>query len=272
MKNRVDYIPIPAKVVALRDETLDVLTLQIKPDEKVTFRPGQFFLLSVFNAGESAFAFSNDSGDIECSVKCCGLNTQAIHRLAIGDFVGVRGPYGNSFLDFIKGKKDIYLVAGGIGTAPIRSLLQHILANRNKFGKVTLLMGARTPADLPYMDELMALRKNKKAKVDVILTVDTQPEEGWKENVGFVPVILDKIKPKTKNSLVFVCGPPIMIKFCADTLSKKGFKGDQIISTLENRMQCGIGKCGRCNIGPVYVCKCGPVFTYDDIKKMPKDM
>jgi sulfhydrogenase subunit gamma (sulfur reductase) len=260
------YMPHKAKVVELVQETPDIMT--IKLDGKISFKPGQFLLLSIFGFGESAFAYSGRG--FECSVKMCGCTTQAVHRLLPNDIVGVRGPYGNSFLDFYGEKKDVYLVAGGIGTAPIRSLLHYIVDNRSKFGKVVLVIGANTPEKIPFREELASLSKDKKAKIDIVLTIDS-PAEGWDGEVGFVPAVLEKLKPKSSGSMAFVCGPPVMMQTCGDVLIKSGFSGKQIISTLENRMQCGVGKCGRCNIGHKYVCKHGPVFTYEEILAMPKD-
>ncbi|GAI91983.1 unnamed protein product, partial [marine sediment metagenome] len=187
----------------------------------------------------------------------------ALHRLGVGAEIGFRGPYGNSFpLDFLQGKNLVF-VAGGIGLAPLRSLIWNVIDNRDKYEKADIIYGARSPADLCFKYDLDTWGKDK--TVNMVTTVD-KGDEGWTGRVGFVPQILEQVAPSASNAVAIVCGPPIMIRFTFPVLEKLGFTPEQMITTLEKRMKCGIGKCGRCNIGNLYVCRDGPVFTYAQIK------
>jgi len=192
--------------------------------------------------------------------------TSAIHAMQEGDVIGVRGPYGNNFpIEKWKGKNLIF-IGGGIGLAPIWSVLQTALRKKSDYGKLSLIYGARTSPDIIYKEELEELKK----EITVHLSVDHE-EKGWKEYVGFVPLnVLDK-KPSPKNAVAITCGPPIMIKFVIQNLEALGFKDEQIYTTVENKMKCGIGKCGRCNIGMHYVCKDGPVYSWAELKKLPRE-
>jgi NAD(P)H-flavin reductase len=194
-----------------------------------------------------------------------GKVTTALHECEPGDVVGVRGPYGNNFdVDGWQGKNLVF-IGGGIGQAPLRSLINYVVDNRKKYGKLDVIYGARSSKDLSYKQEFAELEKRK--DVDVHLSIDVA-EDGWKNFVGFVPNNLLEVKPSPKNSIAITCGPPIMIKFVIQNLEKLGFTDDQIFTTLEMRMKCGIGKCGRCNIGNLYVCKDGPVFSYQQLKNI----
>jgi NAD(P)H-flavin reductase len=202
---------------------------------------------------------------IEVSVMRHGKVTSALHECEPGDVVGVRGPYGNNF--DVKGwkGKNIVFIGGGIGQAPLRSLINYMIDNRKDYGKLDVIYGARTSKDISYKEEFDELDKQK--DVNVHLSIDVE-EDGWKKFVGFVPDNLLRVKPSPKNSIAVTCGPPIMIKFVIQNLEKLGFTEDQIFTTLEMRMKCGIGKCGRCNIGNLYVCKDGPVFSYKQLKNI----
>jgi len=241
--------------------------------EKFNWMPGQFVEFSLLGSGECTFCIASSStrkGYFDCSVKRAGLVTADIHSgLEEGDEVGIRGPYGNWFpIDDIKGK-NLLFVGGGIGLAPLRSLIQYCIDNRNNYKDFTILYGARTSADICYKEEIIEWQSNKSLKV--ILTID-KPEETWKDNVGVVPKILEEVvKPAVANTKVITCGPPIMIKYTLLSLDKLGFAPKDVITTLEMKMQCGLGKCGRCNIGSTYVCKDGPVFTYEQLKKLPDE-
>jgi NAD(P)H-flavin reductase len=233
-----------------------------------TFEPGQCAMVSLLGHGECMFAISSSptkKGYIECSIMRHGKVTKAIHELEPGDTIGIRGPYGN-FFD-MKGweDKNIVFIGGGIGQAPLRCLIDYVLDNRKNYGKIDVIYGARTSEDISFKDEFETLKKNK--DVNVHLSIDVK-EDGWKEFVGFVPDNLLKVKPSPKNTIAITCGPPIMIKFVIQNLEKLGFTDEQIFTTLEMRMKCGIGKCGRCNIGNLYVCKDGPVFSYKELKKL----
>ncbi len=265
------YLPHVVEIVDVQEETPDVKTFKLKfrdnvVEESFDYRPGQFVELSVFGEGEAPFCFSNSPtrrNVIECSVKRMGQVTEALHEMDTGDTVGIRGPYGNGFpLEDLKGK-NLLFVAGGIGLAPLRSLINYCLDNRKDYKTLTIVNGARTSKDLMYRNEYPVWEKAKDTSLH--LTVDCQ-EENWTCMVGVVPKVLEQIKPTCGNSVAIVCGPPIMIKFTMPTLLKLGFCEDAIITTLEMKMKCGLGQCGRCNIGHLYVCKDGPVFSYSQLK------
>jgi sulfhydrogenase subunit gamma (sulfur reductase) len=263
------------RVIDVKEETPDTRTMKLEfADENVkktfSFKAGQFGEYSVFGEGECTFCIASSPtrmDNIECSFKMVGKVTTALKDVEIGETIGFRGPYGNSFpIDFMKGK-NLLFVGGGIGLAPLRSLIWNVLDLRKDFKKITILYGARSVSDLVYKDELKVWESMP--DVDTIYTVDPGGETpDWKGKVGFVPTVLEQVAPSNENTVVITCGPPIMIKFSVQVLEKLKFKPEDIVTTLENRMKCGIGKCGRCNIGSVYVCKDGPVFTYAEIKKM----
>jgi sulfhydrogenase subunit gamma (sulfur reductase) len=268
------YTPFAARVQELRVETRDVKTLRLvfqdeKVGEQFTFQPGQFVELSVAGEGEATFCLASspeEKGFVECSVKRVGLVTEAIHRLDPNALVGLRGPYGNSFpLKQMEGR-DLVFVAGGIGLAALRSLIKVILAEPQKYGSILILYGARSVADLVYREELEQWGSHKDLKT--VLTVDPGGESAeWKGEVGFVPAVLEHLNPGRKNSTVITCGPPIMIRYVLAALDKLGFDPQSVITTLEMKMKCGVGQCGRCNVGPLYVCRDGPVFTYAQIRE-----
>jgi NAD(P)H-flavin reductase len=262
----------------ITQETPDVKTFHLvfkdeKMRESFEFKTGQFAEYSAFGAGESTFCIASAhtrKGYVQCTFRKTGKVTEALSRMEIGDTIGFRGPYGNWFdLDEMKGKNLVF-VAGGIALPPMRSVIWTVLDNREDYGDITIVYGARTVADLVYKDELK--HWNERSDVNMVTTVDPGGEtESWKGKVGFVPTVLEEIAPSSENSVAIICGPPIMIKFTLQSLAKIGFTNDQVISTLENRMKCGLGKCGRCNVGNIYVCKDGPVFTADEIAAMPND-
>jgi len=271
-------VPMICRIDKVIQETPDIRTyrLKIKDEglmEKFSWMPGQFVEFSLLGAGECTFCIASSStrkGYFDCSIKRAGVVTADIHtQLEEGDDVGIRGPYGNWFpLEDLKGK-NLLFVGGGIGLAPLRSLIQYCIDNRNDYKDFTILYGARTSADLCYKDEIKEWQDNKTLKV--ILTID-KPEDTWTTNVGVVPKILEEVvKPAIENTKVITCGPPIMIKYTILSLKKLGFADRDIITTLEMKMQCGLGKCGRCNIGSTYVCKDGPVFTNEQLKMLPDE-
>ena len=274
--NQNIYLPYLATVDEVIDETPDVRTLRlIFQDEQLrdtfSFRAGQFAEYSAFGAGESTFCIASSptrTGSIECCFRGVGRVTEALRRLEPGDTVGVRGPYGNSFpIEQFFGKNLVF-VAGGIALPPLRTLIWNCLDWREKFGDITIVYGARTEADLVYKRELSEWQQ--RGDVRLVKTVDPGgdgPE--WNGKVGFVPTVLEEAAPSAENTIALVCGPPIMIKFTLLVLEKMGFSDEAIYTTLENRMKCGLGKCGRCNVGNVYVCKDGPVFTAKQVKAMP---
>jgi len=265
------YVPHIAVIEKIVEETPGVRTYHFNfKDERLRkefiFESGQFGQYSVLGTGEATFCISSSPtrpDHLEFTVQKVGKVTNALNRLGVGAEIGFRGPYGNSFpLDFLKGKNLVF-VGGGIGLAPLRSLIWNIIDNRDIYNKVDIVYGARTPADLCFKYDLEAWDKDK--TVNMVTTVDREAE-GWKGKIGVVPKILEEVAPPAKDTAAIVCGPPIMIRFTFPVLEKLGFKAEQMLTTLEKKMKCGIGKCGRCNIGNLYVCRDGPVFSYAQIK------
>ncbi len=272
------YKPYLMRVAEIRDETADVRTLRLEFQNEeeggnFTFKAGQFGLYSVFGEGECTFCIASPPtrlGCIECTFRKAGRVTRALWELNVGDTMGFRGPYGNTFpIDEWKGKNLIF-VAGGIALPPLRCVIWNCLDRRDDFGDITIVYGARTVGDLVYKDELREW--DERDDVNVIQTVDPGGETPeWAGKIGFVPTVLDECNPKPEDAIALVCGPPIMIKFTMPVLEKAGFRPEQVYTTLENRMKCGLGKCGRCNVGPVYVCKEGPVFTQAQLRELPPE-
>lgn len=274
--NQNIYLPYLATIEEVIQETPDVRTLRLVFQdsdirENFTFRAGQFAEYSAFGAGESTFCIASPptrKGYIECCFRAVGRVTESLQRLEPGDSMGVRGPYGNSFpIEQFYGK-NLLFVTGGIALPPLRTLIWNCLDLRDKFGDITIVYGARTEADLVYKRELAEWQRRD--DVRLIKTVDPGGETAdWDGEVGFVPMVLERVAPSSENCIALLCGPPVMIKFSLPVLEKLGFADDQIFTTLENRMKCGLGKCGRCNVGNIYVCKDGPVFTAAELKRMP---
>ncbi|MDR0238889.1 MAG: FAD/NAD(P)-binding protein [Deltaproteobacteria bacterium] len=269
------YLPDVATVLERIQETAQVVTLRLVLDDpakmkQFTFEPGQVGQLSVFGAGEATFVINSPPSQrnyLQMSVMKAGEVTSAIHKLAAGDKVGLRAPLGN-FFPYAQWKgKDVFFVGGGIGMAPIRTIMLHLLDNRREYGTISLLYGARSPKDMAYSYELDTWSKD----LGATLTIDA-PFEGWQHRVGLIPNVLLELAPKPKNCVAVLCGPPIMIKFTLQALQKLGFPDEQIVTTLEKRMKCGIGICGRCNIGHKYVCVDGPVFSLAELKELPDEL
>lgn len=267
------YVPHVVVIEKVIDETYDTKTFHFNfKDDKLrqefTFESGQFGEFSVFGVGEAAFCISSSptrKDHLECSVRRVGRVTNALHRLGVGAEIGFRGPFGNSFpLDFLKGK-NLAFVAGGIALAPLRSLIWNVIDNRDKYKNIDIIYGARTPADLCFTYDLDTWSQDK--TLTVVTTIDREHAD-WTGRVGLVPSVLEEAAPSAKDAVAIVCGPPIMIRFTFPVLEKLGFTPEQMITTLEKRMKCGIGKCGRCNIGNIYVCRDGPVFTFAQIKDL----
>jgi sulfhydrogenase subunit gamma (sulfur reductase) len=270
------YTPHLMRIEESRMETPDVKTLKLtfvdpQAAERFEFRAGQFGLYSVFGEGESTFCIASPptrKGYIECTFRAVGKVTERLRKMEAGDVIGFRGPYGNSFPMESFAGKDLLFVVGGIALPPLRCVIWNALDLRDRFGKVRIVYGARSVADLVYKDELKGWEE--RSDVDLVTTVDPGGETpDWKGQIGFVPTVLDSVAPPSQNSIAFVCGPPIMIKYSMPVLEKLGFTPPQIYTTLENRMKCGVGKCGRCNIGQTYVCKEGPVFTAEELLALP---
>lgn len=271
------YRPMPATVAEVIDETANIKTLRVTLDEpgameRFAFEPGQVGQLSVFGAGESTFVINTPPSQkdyLQFSVMRAGEVTSAIHRLSPGDKVGVRAPLGNFFPWRDWTGKDVFFVGGGIGMAPIRTIMLHLLERKADYGAISLLYGARSPRDMAYSYELQGWLDNP--DLACTLCID-QPFEGWQHRVGLIPNVLLELAPKPDNCVAVLCGPPIMIKFTVQALEKLGFAPENIVTTLEKRMKCGIGICGRCNIGGRYVCVDGPVFTWKELQALPPEL
>ena len=270
------YQPDLATVEEIIEETPDTRTfLAVFRDpelrESFTYEPGQFQEVSVFGVGEATFCLTSTPtrpGVVEFSVKQVGQVTTALHEMSPGDIVGIRGPFGNWFpYGEWKGKRLLF-IGGGIGMAPLRSLLNFCLDNRADYGPIDLIYGARTPQDLCFRSEFDDWRSAPDTRV--FLTVD-RGDESWQGNVGFVPAYLMDLAPSPANTIAITCGPPVMIKYVLESLEKLNFAPEQIYTTLEMKMKCGIGKCGRCNIGEKFVCIDGPVFSYAQLKELPPE-
>lgn len=237
------------------------------------FKAGQFGEYSIFGAGECTFCVASSptrKGYIECTFQVAGKVTNALADSNEGDRIGFRGPYGNSFpIDDMKGK-NIVFIGMGIGLAPVRSLIWNCLDLRDQFKKITILVGARNPDLLIYKDELAEWAS--RSDITFVKTVDNATGHAdWNGKVGLGPAILREMAPSPDDTFAVLCGPPIAIKFTMPVLTELGFAEDQIYTTLENRMKCGVGKCGRCNIGNVYVCKDGPVFSLKQLMELPEE-
>jgi len=272
MSKNNPYRPIETEVLDVITETPTIKTVKMKPKEEIIFKTGQFVELTIPGAGEAPFTPSSRpwlKDKMEVTVMQVGKVTERIHQLKKGETVGVRGPYGNGYpLEEFLGK-ELLVVGGGCGFAPLRSLMYEIFEKSKEFKKLFFRGGCKTPKDFLYKKETAEWAKRD--DIDVVLTVDTLDGGNgeWKGKVGLVTTVLDGIKMDKKNGIAVVCGPPIMMKFTTKKLIEMGFKDSNIYLSMERNMSCGIGKCGHCRIGPYYVCKDGPVFRYNDIKDFP---
>lgn len=272
------YIPYTATVEETWFETggeRSIKTFKVVLDDETvrenwSHRPGQCAMIGVLGVGESMISIScspTEGQFLRFSVMLMGKVTQALHQLEPGDKMMVRGPYGSSFpVDDWQGKQ-ILTIGGGVGQAPLRPIVEYVRANRDQYAGLTMIYGARTSGDLCFKGEFEEMSKCDDLACH--LTIDVE-EDDWSHNVGFVPQMLLDLNPSPENTIVITCGPPIMIRFVLENLKKLGFADEQIYTTLENRMKCGIGKCGRCNAGGMYVCKDGPVFSYAVLKDIPE--
>ena len=268
-------VPRVGVITDIRQETPDVKTFRVNaPEGGKLFEhmPGQCAMLYAPGIGEAMFSITSSPTNKEYqefSIKKCGVLTDYLHDLQVGDEITVRGPYGNAFPveTDLKGK-DLLFVAGGIGLAPLRSVINYVRDNRENYGDVDIIYGSRSMDDLVYLDEIRSEWMNTPG-FNVHLTIDRE-QEGWDGHVGFVPSFVTEVNPDISKKIL-VCGPPIMIKFTLDALAKLGFQKSQVYTTMELRMKCGIGKCGRCNIGNKYVCKDGPVFRFDQLEQLPDE-
>jgi sulfhydrogenase subunit gamma (sulfur reductase) len=274
------YVPMPVEIIKIITEvdTKDIKTFRLaflnkEDEERFKYIPGQFAELSFYGKGESPIGIASSptqKGYIEFTVQKAGVVTSALHEAEEGTLMGVRGPLGNSWpLEFLEGK-NIVIVGGGFAFTTLRSLINYMIfeENRKRFGKITVVYGARSPGLLLYKDELEAWAK--RGDIDLNVTVD-KGDATWKGREGFVPTVCKEVAPSKENAVTVICGPPIMIRFTLPVFFDLGFSKENIITSLEMRMKCGIGKCGRCNVGSKYVCKDGPVFSLAELDKLTKE-
>ena len=275
MKNL--YRPIESVIEDINPETPNITTYRFRPKEPITFGAGQFVELTVPGVGEAPFTPSSNPNvhdTMEITIMRVGSVTAALEKMKVGDTVGIRGPYGNGYdLKDFEGK-EILIVGGGVGLAPLRSLILALFDEIDKYKKISIRYGARTPEDIVYFDTLPDWSKMK--NTEVLLTID-EPHPDWKGTVGVVTVLLDDLPLLTtvdvdvpfhaETAIACVCGPPIMLKFVNMALLAKGFKPENIYHSMERNMSCGLGKCGHCMLGEYYICKDGPVLTAAQIAK-----
>ena len=276
MNNMEDtLIPKIGVITDVRIDTPDIKTFRVvTPDGKKAFdhRPGQCAMLSVPGVGEAMFSITSSPTNeeyMECSIKKCGCVTEWLHQAEVGQQITIRGPYGNPFpVDDVFAGKNLLFIAGGVGLAPLRSVINYCRHYRDRYGEIDIVYGSRSKDDLLDYKEIIE-EWSTDAGVKVHLTIDN-PQDGWNGHVGFVPNYVKELGFDTNKTAV-LCGPPIMIKFTLEGLCAMGFDKTQIYTTLELRMKCGVGKCGRCNVGSKYVCKDGPVFRCDELDELPDE-
>lgn len=277
MKN--PYLPMSVTIsrITFENDAKDLKTFDFAFDDAeeakdFNFICGQFAMVSIDGVGEAPFGIASspmDTSTVQFTIKRYpkGMLTTSLHTLCEGDKVGLRGPFGNGYpMKEIEGH-DIVIVGGGFALTTLKSVAQYILHkdNRSRYGKLTMLVAARDPGEILYKSDLAEFAEA--GGTEIIQTID-RPAEGWEHKVGFAAPVLKEMSPSPKDAYALVCGPPIMIKTCTDVLFELGFGPEKIVNSLEMRMKCGIGKCGRCNVGSKYVCKDGPVFTYQQLQEL----
>ncbi len=276
------YLPYPVRIDKIENATEDkslktfrFVFLDPEDEKKFNYKAGQFAELSVTGKGEIPIGIASsptEKGYVTFTVNRVGLVSSYLHNMQEGDIMGLRGPMGNSYpWDVLEGK-NVVIIGGGFAFTTLRSSIVYMLdpANRSKFKDIHVVYGARSPGMLLYGDELT--KWEERDDINMHITVDGTDDPDWKYNVGFVPTITEQKAPAgDDDTYAIICGPPVMIKFTQPVLEKLGYTHDRIIMSLENRMKCGIGMCGRCNIGKEFVCKDGPVFTLDQLNKTPRE-
>jgi sulfhydrogenase subunit gamma (sulfur reductase) len=263
------FEPVPARIVMVVPHTAveKVFTIELPDGLSLAHRPGQFVEVSILGVGEAPISISSSpsrsNGTFELCVRKAGDVTNAIHRLKPGGFIGIRGPFGRGFpIEKFRGK-DMLFAPGGLGLAPLRSLINQVLDERAMFGRVLILYGARNPSEMLFKDELA--RWANRADIELLTTVD-KGDETWKGNVGVITTLFRQISINPRNTVAVTCGPPVMYRFVLMEFFGKGISEGNIYLSLERRMKCGVGKCGHCQINNVYACQSGPVFPYSEIK------
>lgn len=263
--------PVPYRVLRVRHETSDTLTFEFGSvnGQRFPFMPGQFNMLYLFGVGEVPISISGDPEHPEIlvhTIRAVGAVTNPLCKLKPGDIVGIRGPFGSCWPVIEAAGNDIVIVTGGVGLAPLRPAIYHILNHRGEYGRVALLYGARTPGDMLYKKELAEWRGRFDVQVEV--TVDAAKPEEWQGNVGVVTTLIPRAHFDPHHVTALVCGPEIMMRFTILELQKRGLRDDQIYISMERNMKCAIGFCGHCQYGPNFVCKDGPVFRFDRVKEI----
>ncbi|MCE5259951.1 MAG: FAD/NAD(P)-binding protein [Chloroflexi bacterium] len=272
------YLPLPMLIMRIADEvddrtikSFDLAFKNVNDADQFTYTPGQFCELSIFGQGEAPFGIASspvETGFLRFTVKQAGVVTSKLHSLKEGDSIGIRGPLGNTFpLELMHGK-NIVVIGGGFAFTTLRSLIITLLDQRADYGDITVVYGARTPGLLMYKNDLNAWEQ--RGDIKVVQTIDVAAP-GWERQVGFVPAVVEQTAPSAANTVGIICGPPVMIRFTLPVMTKLGFGSEQIYTSLENRMKCGIGKCGRCNVGRKYVCLDGPVFSMAQLAELPAE-
>jgi len=261
-------LPEPHVVVSRHEETADTFTIALRPmqaDAPRSFAPGQFNMLYAFGTGESAISISGSPEENDMlvhTIRRVGMVTSALDRLSPGDVVGLRGPFGSAWpMDEVRGR-DLVFVSGGIGLAPLRPAILYVFAHRADYGRIVILAGARSPADVIFHDDLHSWMNQP--ETEVRLTVD-RGDSAWHHQVGVVTTLIPRARFDAANAVAMVCGPEIMMRFTAEELAKSGLPGGRIFVTLERNMKCAVGFCGHCQFGPEFICRDGPVFRHDRI-------
>ncbi|MGZ3460210.1 MAG: FAD/NAD(P)-binding protein [Archangium sp.] len=262
-------LPEPLRVRSVRRETADTWTVSLDVSERsggFPFLPGQFNMLYAFGVGEVAISISGDPGrpgELLHTVRSVGSVTEALNRLRRGARMGVRGPYGRPWpLEAARGQ-DVVVVAGGVGLAPLRSVVLHLLRHRADYGRVSLVVGARTPENLLYRRELARWQRDSRWKV--LVTVDKAGPD-WTGHVGVVPALLDEVELEPSRTVALMCGPEVMMRFTVRELERRGVPDTRIHLSMERNMKCAVAFCGHCQLVPYFVCKDGPVFSYERLR------
>jgi len=270
------YLPETARIVRIHKMVEDTYLFQLRfvDEQKAAtfdFKPGQFAMLSVFGVGEAPISISSSPtrrGLVELCVRRVGRVTSALFRLEANALVGLRGPYGNGFPVEHMEHNDLLIVAGGLGMAPLRSLLWYALDRRDRFERIILMYGAKRPGEMLFREEFISL--TEQSDLECLLTVDQDDTGTWKHHIGLLPSLFEHVEVDASRTYAAVCGPPVVFKFILKELLERRFSKDRILMSLERRMKCGVGKCGHCTVGYKYTCLHGPIFTYWDAINLPE--